>query len=66
VPLMLGLAESRWPDLVLGVAAVLGAAAALVVDDIIWGRAVALTTRPDVLQSERDALQQSLKLGERR
>ena len=66
VPLMLGLAECRLPDAVLSGVAVLGAIAALVVDDIVWGRAVALTTRPDVLQSDREALHQALRLGERR
>ncbi len=65
-PLMLVLAETSLPDTVLSVAAVLGAVAALVVDDIVWGRAVALTTRSDVLASEREALRQAALLGERR
>lgn len=65
-PLMLVLAETRLPDMVLSIAAVSGAVAALVVDDIVWGRAVAMTTRPDVLASEREALRQAALLGERR
>ncbi|KQW46403.1 MULTISPECIES: hypothetical protein [unclassified Roseateles] len=66
VPLMLLLAESGLPDVVLGAAAVAGAVLALVVDDVVWGRSVALTSRPDVLASERQALREAALLGERR
>ncbi|RZJ11382.1 MAG: hypothetical protein EOP39_06410 [Rubrivivax sp.] len=66
VPLMLLLAHSTLPDDLLNAAAVVGAALALVVDEIVWGRSVALTSRPDVLASEREALREAMLLGERR
>lgn len=66
VPLMLLLAESGLPDAALAGLAVAGAVLALVVDDIVWGRAVALTSRPDVLASEREALRRAALTGERR
>lgn len=66
VPLMLVLAQSGLPDMVLSGVAVVGAVLALVVDDVVWGRSVALTSRSDVLASEREALRQATLLGERR
>ncbi|RZL34040.1 MAG: hypothetical protein EOP35_16545 [Rubrivivax sp.] len=66
VPLTLVFAQSGLPDQVLSSAAVGGAMLALVLDDVVWGRSVALTSRPDVLASEREALRQATLLGERR
>ena len=65
-PLTLLLAYSGLPDLVLSATAVAGAVLALVVDDVVWGRSVALTSRADVLASEREALRQAILAGERR
>ena len=66
MPITLGLAFSGWPDVVLAWAAVAGGLLALLVDEVVWGRSVALTTRPEVLHSEREALRQAGLLGERR
>lgn len=65
-PLTLLVAELPISDTAMAVLAVLGAVMALVADDIVWGRAVALTTRREVLESEREALRHALRLGERR
>lgn len=66
VPLTLLLSLSGLQDLALSSVAVGGAVLALLVDDVVWGRAVALTSRPDVLASEREALRQAMLQGERR
>lgn len=66
VPLTLLMSVSGLPDAVLTGAAVAGAVLALVADDIVWGRSVALTSRHEVLASEREALRQAALLGERR
>lgn len=65
-PLTLLVARSELPEAVLNAVALAGAVLALLVDAIVWGRIVALTTRPDVLASELEALRQAALLGDRR
>lgn len=66
VPLLLLLPQIGLPDRVLGAAAVVCGVLALILDDIGWGRSVALTSRSDVPASERVALGRARLLGERR